>query len=227
MWCCVFRTLLSETPTASLYQYKNKVEKIVYNTELFENELIALKALSHPNIISIEKVYKKSIIMKYYPRGDMYYYIKNGLPEYVVQHYGKQLIDALVYCHKMGVSHRDVKPDNLLLTEEWDIKLCDFGLSSIKSLEDTYCGTPDYAPPEVIARIPYDPMLADTWSYGVTLYAMFMGMLPWNGWRGSKKGKEFIDSCLQKDRSYLYQMEKYSWLKYDNVAPYMSKIEIK
>jgi len=193
---------------------------------MYQREIEALKRLSHPYIISIERIQSNSIIMKYYRRGDMYYYIRYGLPEYVVRHYAKQLIEALIYCHKMGVSHRDVKPDNLLLTEEWNIKLCDFGLSSTKQVEDTYCGTPDYAPPEILENIPYSPMLADTWCYGVTVYAMLMATLPWNGWNGSTKGKEFIECCLQRARPYLYQISDNSWLKYYEVSSYMSKIEI-
>jgi serine/threonine protein kinase len=148
------------------------------------------------------------------------------MPEYVVQHYGKQLIEALVHCHMCGISHRDVKPDNLLLTDEWDIKLCDFGLCSTKVIENTYCGTADYAPPEVLSRVPYSPMLADTWSYGVTLYAMLMASLPWEGWYGSEKARGFLETCLQKKRPYLYSLSTHSWLKYSEVASYMSKIEI-
>jgi serine/threonine protein kinase len=225
MWCCC-PILLNESPNSSIYQYNNTIKKVIHGKEFYDRELSALKKLSHPYIISIERVHRSSIVMKYYPRGDMYYYINKGLPEYVVQHYAKQLIEALVHCHSCGVSHRDVKLDNLLLTDEWNIKLCDFGLSTTKEIEDTYCGTADYAPPEVLAHIPYNPMLADTWSYGVTVYAMLMAMLPWNGWSGSVQGREFIEICLQKKRPYLYKIKGHPWLKYGEVISYMSKIEI-
>jgi serine/threonine protein kinase len=112
------------------------------------------------------------------------------------------------------------------LTDDWDIKLCDFGLSTTKHTENIYCGTADYACPEVLAKTPYSPMLADTWSYGVTVYAMLMATLPWDGWRGSEKALVFISLCLQKERPYLCLISDHPWLKYDEVKSYMSKIEI-
>ena len=226
MWCCICPILLNESSNSAIYKYNDTVKKVIYCKKFYDREVDALQKLSHPYIISIERVQRNSIVMKYYSRGDMYYYIKCGLPEYVVRHYAKQLIEALNYCHKMGVAHRDIKPDNLLLTEEWNIKLCDFGLSSTKKIEDTYCGTLHYAPPELLNHIPHCPMLADTWSYGVTVYVMLMAMFPFNGWHGSIKGKEFIDMCLQKVRPYLYDISNHSWLKYAEVTSYMSKIEI-
>ena len=215
--------LLSETPTAVVYQYKYSVEKIIKRKDLYENEVLALKKLSHSYIVKLNQVYRASIVMDYYPRGDMYHYIQKGMPEYVVKHYGKQLIEALIYCHTMGISHRDVKPDNLLLTDDWNLKLCDFGLSSTKHTESIYCGTPDYACPEMFEKIPYNPMLADTWSFGVTLYAMLMASLPWGCWTGSKEAKQFLELCLQKDRPYLYSISDI-WLKNADVVSYMSSL---
>lgn len=225
MWCCC-PILLKESKNSSIYQQKDTVKKVIHCKKMYEKELAALQKLTHPNIVSIDRINRNSFIMKYYPRGDMFFYIQNGLPEYVARHYAKQLIEALIYCHGCGISHRDVKPDNLLLSDDWNIILCDFGLSTMKEIEDTYCGTAEYAPPEVFANIPYNPKLADTWSYGVTVYAMFMGILPWNGWSGSKSGKEFVRTCLHKDRPYLYEMSEHPWLKNAEVASYMSKIEI-
>lgn len=145
MWCCPI--LLNNSSNSSIYQQNDKVKKVIHCKEFYERELTALKRLSHPYIISIEKIQRNSFIMKYYPKGDMYFYIKKGMPEYVVRHYAKQLIEALIYCHTCGISHRDIKPENLLLSDEWDIILCDFGLSTTKNYENTYCGTPDYAAP--------------------------------------------------------------------------------
>jgi len=217
---------MSETSTSALYKYRDRIEKVIKSKDLYDSEVLALRKLSHPFIISVEKIHRASIVMKYYRNGDMYDYIKTGMPEYVVRHYGKQLIEALVYCHTIGISHRDVKPDNILLTDDWDIKLCDFGLSTTKHTETIYCGTADYACPEVLAKIPYSPMLADTWSYGATLYAMLMASLPWDGWRSSDKALDFISICLQKERPYLCMISDDPWLKYDEVKSYMSKIEI-
>jgi len=115
MWCCTWYVLLYESPNSSIYKEKNKVKKVVYSKKMYETELFALQKLSHPNIVSIDKIERNSFTMKYYPRGDILLYIKDGLPEYVVRHYGTQLIDILIYCHSCGISHRDVKPDNFLM----------------------------------------------------------------------------------------------------------------
>lgn len=74
-----------------------------------------------------------------------------------------------------------MKPENLLLTEERNIKIVDFGLSNFYQegqLLKTACGSPCYAAPEMIAGKQYSPLAADIWSCGVILYAMLCGYLP-------------------------------------------------
>jgi 5'-AMP-activated protein kinase catalytic alpha subunit len=102
-----------------------------------------------------------------------------------------QLLGALGHCHAAGVAHRDVKPENVLLTPEGDAKLSDFGLGALaaaggagsSSLLDTVCGTPHYAAPEVLAARAgggYDGAAADIWSLGVCLYVVLAGCLPFD-----------------------------------------------
>ncbi|XP_040372972.1 CBL-interacting serine/threonine-protein kinase 21-like [Rosa chinensis] len=64
----------------------------------------------------------------------------------------QQLIDAVDYCHNKGVYHRELKPENLLLTSNGDLKISDFGLSALSKPGDllsTKCGSPSYVAPEV------------------------------------------------------------------------------
>lgn len=81
----------------------------------------------------------------------------------------------------MGIAHRDLKPTNIMLTEDMRIKLADFGLSNTYKLGSklmTSCGSPCYAAPEVIEARAYEPLLADIWSLGIILYLMLSGFLP-------------------------------------------------
>lgn len=91
-----------------------------------------------------------------------------------------QVIMGLEYLHSKGVTHRDMKPENILISGE-DVKIADFGLGNFYKegeLLKTACGSPCYASPEMLARNPYDPEMVDIWSSGIILYAMACGYLP-------------------------------------------------
>lgn len=93
------------------------------------------------------------------------------------------MLDAVEYIHQLGVSHRDLKPENILLDYKFNIKLIDFGLSNIYSKGEylrTPCGSPCYAPPEMLSGMAYDGLKSDIWSIGVILYAMCFGFLPFD-----------------------------------------------
>lgn len=88
--------------------------------------------------------------------------------------------------HSLGCCHRDIKPQNLLLDTNENIKIADFGLGRtydtsperVGSEPRTSCGSPFYAAPEVITGEIYDPVKADIWSATVTLFYMTIGILP-------------------------------------------------
>ncbi|KAK3995469.1 Serine/threonine-protein kinase RAD53 [Cladorrhinum sp. PSN332] len=127
-----------------------------------ENEMKIMQAIAHPNIVQyVEHIDFDDrlliIIMEYVGKGDLGRMIgENGpLTEMAVKIMAKQLLDALGYLHEMNITHRDVKPDNILVSshEPFVVKLTDFGLSKMIDNEQTFlrtfCGTLLYCAPEV------------------------------------------------------------------------------
>jgi serine/threonine protein kinase len=101
------------------------------------------------------------IIMEFVPKGDLTSFVTRyrNLPEPVVKTMAVQLLDAIKYLHGMGITHRDVKPDNILIQSQdpFHVKLTDFGLSKMIENEgdtflSTFCGTLLYCAPEVYAE---------------------------------------------------------------------------
>ena len=135
---------------------------------------------------------------------------KDHLSENETRNIFHQLIDTVDYMHQMGICHRDLKPENILLdSSQKYIKIIDFGLSNLyytKNINDyieefkfedkdeiknnyndieidlleTPCGSPGYAPPEMVMGYPYDGLLTDIWSSGIILYAMLCGSFPFD-----------------------------------------------
>lgn len=94
------------------------------------------------------------IIMEFVPHGDLSAWIcsKSAMPEYLGVKVASQIIGALDYLHSLGITHRDLKPDNILVAGDV-FKLSDFGLSKMITNEETFlktfCGTLLYLAPEV------------------------------------------------------------------------------
>lgn len=105
-----------------------------------------------------------------------------------------QLVEIVTYCHSIGIAHRDIKPENFMVVTTLQniesltpkIKLIDFGYCKIFNPEDPdddfddtdFCGTINYAAPEILRRQPYKPTLADVYSLGIVLYVLFTGDTP-------------------------------------------------
>jgi serine/threonine-protein kinase SIK3 len=96
----------------------------------------------------------------------------------------RQIVQAVGFCHSNGFVHRDLKAENLLLDENSNVKLCDFGFSNSYKPDEflkTWCGSPPYAAPELFEGKEYAGPQADIWSLGVVLYVMVCGALPFDG----------------------------------------------
>ena len=122
--------------------------------------------------------------MEYVRGGELYHYIEEqeGLEEITIVYLFRQIIAALLHCHRLKIHHRDLKLENILLDRESaQIKLADFGLAALQPsgrFLSTPCGSPQYAAPEVLSSRPYDGGQADVWSCGIILYIMLTGRPP-------------------------------------------------
>ncbi|KAM9380600.1 testis-specific serine/threonine-protein kinase 2 [Phaethornis superciliosus] len=158
-------------------------------------ELEALKQLNHPSIIKTYEIFetafgKMYIVMELGVKGDLLHYINvmGAMQEDVACVRFQQLASAIKHCHESGFVHRDLKCENILLDADLNIKLSDFGFSKSLSrdengniiLSETFCGTAEYAAPEVLQYIPYDPRMSDIWSLGVILYKMVSASMPFD-----------------------------------------------
>ena len=110
------------------------------------------------------------------------YIVANGrMSEPVARRFFQQIMSAIEYSHKLNIVHQDLKPENVLLDNNLNIKIVNFGLFSEINDGDflkTNCGSPNYAAPEVIRDGLYTGPGIDVWSCGVTLYVMLCGRLP-------------------------------------------------
>lgn len=155
----------------------------------FKNELYIHSHIRHPGITQLKDVLFDNkqiyIFIELCEGGDLNDIVmeNNGLSEDIARHYFRQLMSALTYIHELGVAHRDIKLENILVTSDNCAKLTDFGLCKQQvgnSLLLTTCGTLIYAAPEIIQEKPYNGMKADVWSAGIVLYAMVANHFPWS-----------------------------------------------
>lgn len=186
----------------------DKTELQLHNmTQHVKKEITLLTMLNHPNIVKGYEVLnsktKLFLVMEYIDGGDMHAALatRKKFPEAVAQALFRSLIECLFYCHEQGVYHRDLKLENLLLTSDGELKVCDFGLASIRTFNSarnnlchTIVGTEDFNPPEVLRSVPYNGEKSDMWSAGILLFVMITGYCPFRG-RSPRELHQRILSC--------------------------------
>ena len=135
------------------------------------------------------------LVMEYCPSGTLCNYIQShrgGLPENTARKLLHQVISGVAYMHKQGFVHRDLKDENVVLTDSQDARIIDFGftvpVSSIQSSDKRHnkLGTPQFQAPEIFKGTVPNAEKVDIWAIGVIFYIMlsdtlpFQYTLPWN-----------------------------------------------
>ncbi|XP_059992762.1 ribosomal protein S6 kinase alpha-3 isoform X1 [Lagenorhynchus albirostris] len=161
-----------------------------------------LVEVNHPFIVKLHYAFqtegKLYLILDFLRGGDLFTRLSKEVmfTEEDVKFYLAELALALDHLHSLGIIYRDLKPENILLDEEGHIKLTDFGLSkeSIDHEKKAYsfCGTVEYMAPEVVNRRGHTQS-ADWWSFGVLMFEMLTGTLPFQG----KDRKETMTMILK------------------------------
>ena len=144
----------------------------------------------HPNLVQLFDVIETAstvyLIQEYVSGGELFDYCmqKGPLAEAEVARLFRQLVRAVSWLHQHGVVHRDLKLENCLLDERRNLKLIDLGLGSFYDDDEhlsTFCGSPDFAAPELYMRKLYLGPPVDVWAMGVILYIMATLFVPFKG----------------------------------------------
>ena len=158
---------------------------------IFMNESKVVSMLSHPNIVSIRavsfKTEKKYLVMEYIDGISLRTYMDRrgalDFDEFIS--FSEQILAALEHAHSRGVVHRDIKPQNILVLKDGFIKVTDFGIAKVpekskgKTISDNAIGTVYYISPEQAAGKSTDSR-SDLYSFGVLMYEMATGRLPFD-----------------------------------------------
>ncbi|NXQ11899.1 PASK kinase, partial [Peucedramus taeniatus] len=151
-------------------------------------EIAILQKLQHPSIIKVLDVFENEcffqLVMEKHGSGlDLFTFIDNqpNLDEPLASYIFRQLVSAVGYLHCRNILHRDIKDENIVIAEDFTIKLVDFGSAAYLEpgkLFYTFCGTIEYCSPEVLSGKPYHGPELEMWSLGITLYTLVLGENP-------------------------------------------------
>ncbi len=155
-------------------------------------EIQILQKLCHPHIVklieTIDTIKQLYLVLECVKGKSLYTYLKSTegrrLSECESRRLFRQIVSGIDYCHRRNVSHRDIKLENLLLNEQNDIKIIDFGFATCVPAGTklkVFCGTPSYMAPEIVTKKEYCGPPADMWALGVLLFAMLSGKFPFKG----------------------------------------------
>lgn len=164
----------------------------VVESNSIKTEAEVMTCLNHPNVVRllevIETKYELALIMEYAAGGDLFEYVmgdqkRRKLGEKEVRRLFVQVVAGLAYCHRHFVVHRDIKAENILLDASGNVRIGDWGFSSVYHpglTIETACGSLDYAAPEVLTGLVSFGPSVDIWALGVLLYFLLTARLPFS-----------------------------------------------
>ncbi|KAG8195564.1 hypothetical protein JTE90_002190 [Oedothorax gibbosus] len=162
--------------------------------EAFEVELSVLRRLNHPNVIRLIEAFESIgqrvyMVMELATGGSLLDRLeaRGSLPEEEAKLTIRMVLEGVRYLHSLGITHRDLKPDNLLYYhpgKDSRILITDFSFASTRKPSGspymhTVCGTPQYIAPEIVLRKPYT-CVVDLWAVGVVTYIVLSGAFPFD-----------------------------------------------
>jgi len=170
-----------------------KVDKRKTDINFIKREVKLGTALRHANLAKIFCSFEDKdfayILMEYIEGSDLFEYLTNELEENCAMEVDSvrklfwDIAKVVKFCHENGYYHRDLKLENILLDNDGQPKLIDFGFCFEGTPFDKcieMLGSTDYACPEILSRLPYSPEKADVWSLGVILYVLLFVELPFD-----------------------------------------------
>lgn len=169
--------------------YKKDIQGPKEECRVITEKLIT-QSITSPYIIKLHYAFQSKtklyFILDFMNGGDLFYHIVNKfrMKEKKVVHYASQILLGLKCLHDNDIVYRDLKPMNILLDKQGNVKLADFGLSRMdftknKEAKLSMWGTVQYIAPEVAMGVEYDKSV-DWWSFGIIIYEMLSGNLPYD-----------------------------------------------
>lgn len=234
-----------------MVERRKKMEKDLSRDKRTIREVSFGQILYHPHICRLFEMYAMSnhyyMLFEYVSGGQLLdYIIQHGsLREVHARRFARGISSALQYLHMNNIVHRDLKIENIMISSSGEIKIIDFGLSNLydpKKQLHTFCGSLYFAAPELLKADPYVGPEVDIWSFGVVLYVLVCGKVPFDDENASvlhekiKKGKFEYPQHLSIDlvsllskmlvvepskRATLTQVIKHQWIQegYDFSPP--------
>lgn len=169
----------------------------------------------HPFMLNLYQCFQTEnriyFVMEYISGGDLMWHVQQKrFSLRRAQFYAAEILLALKFLHENGVIYRDLKLDNILLTNEGHIKLADYGLCKenmwFGSKTRTFCGTPELMAPEIIIEESDYGKEVDWWAFGVLLYQMILTKTPFKG----EDEEEVFNAILNDEPLYPITMAKES-----------------